>query len=160
MIDRRPVISGAFFTCLGTSCVADYEATPEVVGMLKSGKTLLIQAISLSAKAINFSMPLADNSRNSFGKVNEGAAVDAGEPELQRERLRDYIQFAHRSPSKAPFGQRDRGSAKITAPTRDRNQQRGAANGPPTDLVMFADTPGRPYPVRIERRIASGNPRK
>ena len=72
IIDKDPAISGAFFTCFANGCMADYEATPELVGKLKKGQTLVIQAINLAATAISFPLPLADTSGNSFQKANEG----------------------------------------------------------------------------------------
>ena len=53
--------AGAFFTCFANGCMADYEATPELVGKLKKGQMLVIQAINLAATAISFPLPLTDN---------------------------------------------------------------------------------------------------
>ena len=55
--------------------MADYEATPELVDKLKKGQMLQIQAINLAAAAITFSLPLVDNSGNSFQKANEGPPI-------------------------------------------------------------------------------------
>jgi hypothetical protein len=51
---------------------ADYEATPELVGKLKKGKMLHIQATNLAAAAMTFPFPLVDSSGNSFAGANEG----------------------------------------------------------------------------------------
>src|SRR5258708_34830821 len=45
VIDKEAPISGAFFTCFANGCMADYEATPALVGKLKKGQMLQIQAI-------------------------------------------------------------------------------------------------------------------
>ena len=76
VIDKEPPISSAFFTCFANGCMADYEATPELVDKLKKGRMLQIQAINLAAAAITFPLPLADNSGNTFQKANEGAPTD------------------------------------------------------------------------------------
>src|SRR5579871_219648 len=65
-IDKEPAISGAFFTCFVNGCLADYEATPELVGKLKTGQMLTIVAINLAGKAVSFPLPLADSGGNSF----------------------------------------------------------------------------------------------
>jgi Invasion associated locus B (IalB) protein len=61
MIDKEPAISSAFFTCFANGCMADYEATPELVGKLKTGQMLTIVAINFAGKAVSFSVPLADS---------------------------------------------------------------------------------------------------
>jgi invasion protein IalB len=72
MIDKEPAISSAFFSCFANGCMADYEATPELVGKLKTGQMLTIVAINLSGKAVSFSLPLADSGGNGFAGANEG----------------------------------------------------------------------------------------
>jgi invasion protein IalB len=76
VIDKKPAISGAFFTCFANGCMADYEATPDLVGKLKKGQMLVIQAMNVAAAAISFPLPLADTSGNSFQKANEGPPTD------------------------------------------------------------------------------------
>jgi len=76
IIDKEPPISGAFFTCFANGCMADYEATPELVSKLKKGRMLQIQAINLAAAPISFALPLVDSSGNSFAGANEGPPTD------------------------------------------------------------------------------------
>jgi len=75
-IDKEPPISGAVFTCFTNGCMADYEATPELVSKLKKGQMLQIQAINLAAAPISFALPLLDSSGNSFAGANEGPPID------------------------------------------------------------------------------------
>jgi invasion protein IalB len=76
IIDNEPPIS-SFSTCFANACMADYEATPELVGKLKKGQMLQIQATNLAAAAITFPLPLADSSGNSFTRANEGPPTDS-----------------------------------------------------------------------------------
>jgi invasion protein IalB len=76
MIDKEPAIGSAFFTCFANGCMADYEATPELVGKLKAGQMLTIVAINLASKAVRFPLPLADSGGNSFAVANEGPPTD------------------------------------------------------------------------------------
>jgi invasion protein IalB len=92
IIDKDPAISGAFFTCFANGCMADYEATPELVGKLKKGQMLVIQAINLAAAAVSFPLPLADNTGNSFAKANEGPPTDPKVFEEQQKKLQDELQ--------------------------------------------------------------------
>jgi invasion protein IalB len=75
--------------CLANECIADYEATPELVGKLKKGRMLQIQAIDLAGAAITFELPLADDSGNSFARASEGPPTDPKMfEEQQRKRTR------------------------------------------------------------------------
>ncbi len=93
VIDKEPPISGVFVTCFANgTCIADYEATPELVGKLKKGQMLEMQAINLASAAITFPMPLSDNSGNSFQKANEGPATDPKVFEAQQKKLQEDLQ--------------------------------------------------------------------
>jgi invasion protein IalB len=93
VIDKEPPITGMFFTCLVSGmCISDYEATPELVGKLKKGEMLQIQAINLAAATITFPMPLSDNSGNSFQKANEGPATDPKVFDVQQKNLQGDLQ--------------------------------------------------------------------
>jgi invasion protein IalB len=93
VIDTEPPINGVFVTCFANgSCIADYEATPELVGKLKKGQMLQIQAINLASAAVTFPMPLSDNSGNSFQKANEGPATDPKVFEAQQKKLQEDLQ--------------------------------------------------------------------
>ncbi len=91
MIDKEPTISSAFFTCFANGCMADYEATPELVGKLKMSQMLTIVAINLAGKAVSFPLPLADSGGNSFAAANEGPPTDPKvfeEPQKEQQRKR------------------------------------------------------------------------
>jgi invasion protein IalB len=92
IVDQDPPISGAFFTCFANGCMADYEATPELVGRLKKGQMLQIQAINLAANAVTFPLPLADTSGNSFQKANDGPPTDPKVFEEQQKKLQEDLQ--------------------------------------------------------------------
>jgi invasion protein IalB len=73
-IDGQPPVRGAFFTCFGAGCMADVEATPELVTKLKSGHMLQIKAVNLAGNTVTFPLPLDDASGNSFQTANDGPA--------------------------------------------------------------------------------------
>jgi invasion protein IalB len=92
IIDKEQPIPGAFFTCFANGCMADYEATPELVGKLKKGQLLQIQAINLAANAITFPLPLTDDKGNSFQKANDGPPTDPKVFEEQQKKLQEDLQ--------------------------------------------------------------------
>jgi Invasion associated locus B (IalB) protein len=74
IIDMEPEISSTFFSCSKNTCTADYEATPELVDKLKKGQ--MLQIPGGLAPMIPVLLPLADSSRNSFTRANEGPPTD------------------------------------------------------------------------------------
>jgi invasion protein IalB len=92
IIDQDPPLSGAFFTCIATACMSDFEATPELVTRLKKGQMLHIQAINLANAAIAFPLPLSDNAGNSFQKANDGPPTDPKVFEEQQKKLQEDLQ--------------------------------------------------------------------
>ena len=65
---------------------------PDLIGKLKKGQMLIIQAINLAATAISFPLPLADNTGNSFVKANEGPPTDPKVFEEQQKKLQEELQ--------------------------------------------------------------------
>ncbi|HKD26254.1 MAG TPA: invasion associated locus B family protein [Xanthobacteraceae bacterium] len=92
IIDTEPAITRAFFTCLSNGCLADYEATPDLINKLKKGQTLTLQAIKLDGKAMSVPVPLADQSGNSFQKAHEGPPTDPKVFEAQQKKLQEDLQ--------------------------------------------------------------------
>ncbi|MDQ2082708.1 invasion associated locus B family protein [Xanthobacteraceae bacterium Astr-EGSB] len=87
IVDQQPPLTGPFFTCFANGCMADYEGTPDLIGKLKKGQTLTIQAINLAGAAISFPLPLTE-----FAKANEGPPVDPKVFEEQQKKLQEELQ--------------------------------------------------------------------
>jgi invasion protein IalB len=87
IVDQQAPMTGPFFTCFANGCMADYEATPDLIGKLKHGQLLTIQAINLAGAAISFPLPLVD-----FAKANEGPPTDPKVFEEQQKKLQDELQ--------------------------------------------------------------------
>jgi invasion protein IalB len=86
IVDQQPPLAGPFYTCFTDGCMADYEATPDLIVKLKHGQMLTIQAINLAGAMMNFPMPLVD-----FAKVNEGPPTDPKVFEEQQKKLQDEM---------------------------------------------------------------------
>jgi invasion protein IalB len=76
LLDKKPAIRSASFTCRPNGCIADYEATPELVDNLKKGRMLQIRVMNADAAILTFPLPLVDGSGNSFIRANEGPPTD------------------------------------------------------------------------------------
>jgi invasion protein IalB len=87
IVDQAQPLTGPFFTCFANGCMADYEASAELIGKMKTGQTLTIQAINLAGQPISFPMPLAN-----FKKANEGAPTDPKVFQEQQEKLQAELQ--------------------------------------------------------------------
>jgi invasion protein IalB len=87
IIDQEQPMTGPFFTCFSNGCMADYEATDDMVAKLKKGQTLTIQAINLAGSAISFPLPLAD-----FAKAHEGPPTDPKVFAEQQKKLQEELQ--------------------------------------------------------------------
>jgi invasion protein IalB len=87
IVDQGQPQTGPFFTCFANGCMADYEATADMITKMKGGQTLTIQAINLAGQPISFPMPLAD-----FKKANEGPPTDPKVFEEQQKKLQEELQ--------------------------------------------------------------------
>src|SRR5262249_17598176 len=84
---QQPPIVMPFFTCFSNGCMADYEGTPDLIGKLKKGQMLTIQAINLAGNEISFPLPLGD-----FAKANEGPPTDPKVFEEQQKKVQEELQ--------------------------------------------------------------------
>jgi invasion protein IalB len=92
VIDKEPALTGAFFTCFPNGCMAEFEGTPDLIGKLKKGQVLNLQAINLAGSPFSLPLPLADNTGNSFAKANDGPPIDPKVFEEQQKKLQDELQ--------------------------------------------------------------------
>jgi invasion protein IalB len=92
IVDQQPPMTGPFFTCFANGCMADYEATPDLIGKLKHGQLVTIQAITLAGATISVPLPLVD-----FAKANEGPptnpkVLEEQQQPQQEKKLHDELQ--------------------------------------------------------------------
>jgi Invasion associated locus B (IalB) protein len=87
IVDQQAPLTGPFFTCFTNGCMADYEATSDLIGKLKHGQMLTVQAINLAGSAISFRLPLID-----FAKAIEGPPTDPKVVAAQQKKLQDEMQ--------------------------------------------------------------------
>ena len=63
-IDHDWPMTAPYTLCLGSGCIADFEAGPELIGRLRSGHSLEVRAITSSGQEMILSLPLVG-----FGKA-------------------------------------------------------------------------------------------
>jgi len=82
IIDDGQPISAPYVTCIPNGCMADYEASQELIDHMKKGKGLALQAISGNGQPVNIILPLAE-----FAKAHDGPPMDPKDFEEQQRKL-------------------------------------------------------------------------
>jgi hypothetical protein len=80
-------MTGPYVICFQNGCMADYEASGELVGKLKKGQGLVVQGINGAGQPVSLVLPLAD-----FAKAYDGPPTDPKVFEEQQKRLQDELQ--------------------------------------------------------------------
>jgi invasion protein IalB len=87
IIDQNQPLTAPYVICFTNGCMADYEATPDMIAKMKKGQQLYVQAINSTAQPINLPLPLAD-----FGKAYDGPPTDPKVFEAQQQKLQEELQ--------------------------------------------------------------------
>ena len=87
IIDQNQPLTAPYVICFTNGCMADYEATPDMIAKMKKGQQLYVQAINSTAQPINLPLPLGD-----FGKAYDGPPTDPKVFEEQQQKLQEELQ--------------------------------------------------------------------
>ncbi len=87
IIDQGQPMTAPYVICFTNGCMADYEASAELIGKLKKGQGLVIQGINASGQPISVVMPLPD-----FAKAYDGPPTDPKVFEEQQRKLQEELQ--------------------------------------------------------------------
>jgi len=87
IIDQNQPMTAPYVICFTNGCMADYEANPDMIGKMKKGQGLVIQAINSTGQPISLVLPLAD-----FAKAYDGAPTDPKVFEAQQQKLQEELQ--------------------------------------------------------------------
>ena len=71
IIDQDQPMTAPYVICFTNGCMADYEANAEMIGKMKKGQGLVVQAINATGQPISLVLPLAD-----FAKAYDGPPTD------------------------------------------------------------------------------------
>jgi invasion protein IalB len=92
VIDSEPAMTAPYAFCSAAGCFAEFEGTADLVGKLKKGQTLNIQAVDLARNAFTRPLPLLDSAGNSFAKASEGPPIDSATWEERQKKLREELE--------------------------------------------------------------------
>jgi invasion protein IalB len=79
--------TGPYVICFANGCMADYEATADMLDRLKKGQNLIIQAINANNQPLTLPLPLSD-----FAKAYDGPPTDPKVFEEQQKKLQEELQ--------------------------------------------------------------------
>ncbi len=106
ILDTDTPMTAPYFLCFPNGCMADYEAGADVVGKMKKGKTLTIQAINMNGSPISLPLPLVD-----FAKAYDGPPTDPKVLEEQQRKLQEELQKKAEEARKKMEGQQPSAAA-------------------------------------------------
>jgi invasion protein IalB len=87
IIDQDQPMTAPYVICFTNGCMADYEANADMIGKMKKGQGLVVQAINSTGQPISLVLPLAD-----FAKAYDGAPTDPKVFEAQQQKLQEELQ--------------------------------------------------------------------
>jgi invasion protein IalB len=92
IVDQQQPSTAPFVTCLPPvvppgGCIADYEATVDLIGRMKKAQLLTVQAIHMNGQAMSPQLELKD-----FAKAYDGPPTDPKVFEEQQKKLQEELQ--------------------------------------------------------------------
>ncbi|HTP91937.1 MAG TPA: invasion associated locus B family protein [Xanthobacteraceae bacterium] len=87
IIDQNQPLTAPYVICFTNGCMADYEANADMIGKMKKGQGLVVQAINSTGQPISLVLPLAD-----FAKAYDGPPTDPKVFEEQQKKLQEELQ--------------------------------------------------------------------
>src|SRR5712671_3030814 len=87
IVDQGQPMTGPYVICFNNGCMADYEASGELITKLKKGNGLVVQGINGAGQPISLVLPLGD-----YQKAYDGPPTDPKEFEAQQKKLQDELQ--------------------------------------------------------------------
>jgi invasion protein IalB len=92
IVDQGQPATSPFVTCLPPvvppgGCIADYEASADMINSMKKGQILTVQAIHMNGQAMSPQLDLKD-----FAKAYDGPATDPKVFEEQQKKLQEELQ--------------------------------------------------------------------
>ena len=87
IIDQAAPATAPYAFCLQFGCIAEYDATAEMLTNMKKGQMLTVQAINLNNQPISLPVPLAE-----FAKAYDGPPIDPKALEAQQKKLQEELQ--------------------------------------------------------------------
>jgi invasion protein IalB len=87
IVDQNQPMTAPYVICFTNGCMADYDASADLIAKMKKGQGLVIQAINSTGQPISLVLPLAD-----FAKAYDGPPTDPKVFEEQQKKLQEELQ--------------------------------------------------------------------
>jgi invasion protein IalB len=87
ILDQGQPLNAPYLGCWSGGCIADFEATGELIGKLRKGQDLAVQGINSQGQKISVPLPLGD-----FAKALDGPATDPNVLDAQQRKSLDDMQ--------------------------------------------------------------------
>jgi len=87
IIDEGQPMAGPYVMCVPGGCMADYEASDDLIGAMKKGQTMHVQGINEAGQPISIPLPLAE-----FAKAFDGPPSDPKTVVEQQKQLQEELQ--------------------------------------------------------------------
>ena len=87
IVDTNQPMTAPYVICFTNGCLADYEASADLIAKMKKGQGLAIQAINSTGQPISLTLPLSD-----FAKAYDGPPTDPKVFEEQQKKLQEELQ--------------------------------------------------------------------
>ncbi|WP_291856193.1 invasion associated locus B family protein, partial [Bradyrhizobium sp.] len=88
IVDGNAPQQSPYVICFQNGCMSDYEATPEMIGAMKKGQNLVVQAINSNGAPLTLPLPLAGE----FAKAYDGPPTDPKVFEENQKKLQEELQ--------------------------------------------------------------------
>jgi invasion protein IalB len=118
IIDQGQPMTAPYVVCFTNGCMADYEANADMIGKMKKGQGLVLQAINATGQPISLVMPLTD-----FGKAYDGPPTDPKVFEEQQKKLQDELQRRADEARKKLESQQGAPTSSATPPAQNGKTQ-------------------------------------
>jgi invasion protein IalB len=87
LIDQGQPTQSPYSICFPVGCMADYQVTDDLIGKMKKGQNIIVQAINMQGTPISLPLPLGD-----FAKAYDGPPTDPKAFEEQQRKLQEELQ--------------------------------------------------------------------
>ncbi|MGN6462114.1 MAG: invasion associated locus B family protein [Pseudolabrys sp.] len=111
IVDQGQPATAPYVTCVPNGCMSDYEATADMIGRMKKGQQITVQAINMNGAPISLPLPLVD-----FAKAYDGPATDEKVFAEQQRKLQEELQKKAEEARKKMEGQQPPAAGAPAAP--------------------------------------------
>jgi invasion protein IalB len=87
ILDQNQPMQSPYKICFPVGCMSDYQVSDEMLGQMKKGKMITVQAINMQGTPISLPMPL-----NDFAKALDGPPTDPKVFEAEQRKLQEGLQ--------------------------------------------------------------------